>query len=63
MKSEEKKWLVNDRDCKGCRFYQSLSSSGAAGPRYCGCTYMIGYVRKNPPASCEARQEKRIAAR
>ena len=25
QETDERKWLVNDRDCRGCRYYMSLN--------------------------------------
>lgn len=54
--NNEADWLVNDKYCKGCKWYGYLSFSGIHGTRCCDYTYLTGLIRHNPPKKCEVKQ-------
>lgn len=55
--TEEEKWLVNDKYCKGCKYYSTLSASHTSGDKCCDYTFLTGRIRKNPPESCEVKEK------
>mgnify|MGYP003294783012 CR=1 FL=1 len=55
--TEEEKWLVNDKYCKGCKYYGTLSFSTKT--RCCDYTYYTGRIRENMPKHCEVKEKGR----
>lgn len=55
--TEEEKWLVNDKYCKGCKYYGRISASHTKACPCCDYTYITGRIRQNPPESCEVKQK------
>lgn len=54
MADAERANLARDETCQGCRYYGYLD--GYAGGRCCDYTFMTGRVKRNPPATCEAKE-------
>ena len=55
--TEEEKWLVSDKYCKGCKYYGRISASSTKSCLCCDYTYITGKIRENPPESCEVKEK------
>lgn len=57
----EREWLVQDRFCRGCKYYGHLTRSDAPGMRCCDYTYATGHIRQTPPRECDKKEAGRRA--